>query len=671
MLDELLETEDVLKHGPVWNKDQHSEMSLQDLVQSGVIGLDDEISSSLPVSPRSQLPSSDSDTETSEICENCSGSRGSVTESFTCVDVQQKVDRSDILQDLQVLEEQILEERFKLEALRLSESEPLARSHVTTRSSCRERRMFLAHLEDERWVVEKMERSLRKERVKKRVVRCSIMKNSMKKDLWSSDTEEKLQHTDTSHLTKMNTSPSPQDEKQECTEVANKSQSSLSSPASPDSTSLSEIDQDVRSRHEESDTSDLSRFSSTDSPASVHPERSSNPLMDEISSCPAETQQTNPENGAFDPGGALVPAPKRVFYDAQTQKHSESISESINLTQTPGEITRCLRGLHMQNNNNNTLVQSYRHDGHSETQENISTVIANTAEPQHEESVKAEWEETGQMSGRERNERGVYDGGGSTRAVFGSLLDQPQLITSNRPLDYKTPIVLDTGSGLMKAGFADQDLPTIVFPTVIGHPKYEEVMSGGVDRDVYVGHDARHMRGVLTLKHPIRNGIVRNWDEMEMIWHHAFQQLSVDPRDHPVMLTEAAMNPLENRQRMIELMFETFNVPLTFVAMQAVLALYASGRTTGVVLDSGDGVSHSVPVFDGYCLPHAVQRFSLAGADVTLQLQKLLLEQGVCMQTSAELEIVREMKEKCCCVALDYESEIRKRGHQRSCSSQS
>ncbi|MEQ2273833.1 hypothetical protein XENORESO_009651 [Xenotaenia resolanae] len=134
--------------------------------------------------------------------------------------------------------------------------------------------------------------------------------------------------------------------------------------------------------------------------------------------------------------------------------------------------------------------------------------------------------------------------------------------------------------------------------------------------------------------------------------------MSVDPQDHPVLLTEAAMNPLENRQRMVEIMFEHFGVPFAYVATQAVLALYAAGRTTGVVFDSGEGVSHSVPVFEGYTLPHAVQRFPLAGLDVTLQLKKLLQEQGVCMRTTAEDEIVREMKEKCCCVALNYEAEL-------------
>ncbi|XP_041951224.1 uncharacterized protein LOC121711587 isoform X4 [Alosa sapidissima] len=223
---------------------------------------------------------------------------------------------------------------------------------------------------------------------------------------------------------------------------------------------------------------------------------------------------------------------------------------------------------------------------------------------------------------------------------------------------FKTPIVLDTGSGLMKAGFADQSLPTTIFPTVIGVPKYEEVMNGHFERETYIGHDAQHMRGVLALRYPMKNGIIRNWDDMEMIWSHTFQQLGVEPEDHPVMLTEAPLNPKENRQRMVELMFEAFGVPLSYVAMQAVLALYAAGRTTGVVLDSGDGVSHSVPVFEGYCLPHAVQRFTLAGMDVTLHLKKLLQEQGVSMCTSAEQEIVRDMKERHCCVSLNYSAEL-------------
>ncbi|KAK1170178.1 hypothetical protein AOXY_G6968 [Acipenser oxyrinchus oxyrinchus] len=226
--------------------------------------------------------------------------------------------------------------------------------------------------------------------------------------------------------------------------------------------------------------------------------------------------------------------------------------------------------------------------------------------------------------------------------------------------DYRSPIVLDTGSSLMKAGFADQDLPTTIFPTVIGWPKYKEVMNGRFEREAYIGHDAQHMRGVLSLKYPMQHGIIQNWDEIEKIWHHTFHhQLCVDPEEHPVLLTEAVLNPQENRRRMVEIMFETFHVPLTYVALQAVLALLATGRSTGVVFDSGDGLGHSVPVYEGYGLPHAIQRFHLAGQDITQQLKKLLQERGFSFRTSAELEIVREVKEKCCYVAQDYETELR------------
>jgi len=213
------------------------------------------------------------------------------------------------------------------------------------------------------------------------------------------------------------------------------------------------------------------------------------------------------------------------------------------------------------------------------------------------------------------------------------------------------PIVIDNGTGVIKAGFAGTEQPKLVFPAYVGRPKHLRVMAGAAEGDIFVGHKAEDLRGILKLNYPSRTGVINDWRDMTHIWNYTYADLGVKKEEHPVLLTEAPLNPKGNRGKAAEIFFETFGVPALYISMQAVLSLYASGRTTGVVLDSGDGVTHAVPIYEGFAMRHAITRVDLAGRDVTQHLQLLLRKECLHLRTSAEFEIVRTIKEQSCYVA--------------------
>jgi len=221
-------------------------------------------------------------------------------------------------------------------------------------------------------------------------------------------------------------------------------------------------------------------------------------------------------------------------------------------------------------------------------------------------------------------------------------------------------LVLDFGSQSAKAGFAGDDAPRAVFPSMIGRPKYRATMVGMGNRDRYVGDEAQAFRGMLELKYPTWRGNIENWDDLEILYHHTFyNELRITPTGWRALISDRPTTSKAQREKLCQMVFETFSLAGAYIAIDGILDLYASGRTTGISLDSGDGMTCAVPVWEGYTKRSLfVCQFS-GGYDVTRNLTRILRETGHHFTSSAEMEIVRDMKEKHAYVAEDYQSELR------------
>ncbi|TMS04350.1 Actin-related protein 2-A [Larimichthys crocea] len=222
-------------------------------------------------------------------------------------------------------------------------------------------------------------------------------------------------------------------------------------------------------------------------------------------------------------------------------------------------------------------------------------------------------------------------------------------------------VVCDNGTGFVKCGYAGSNFPEHIFPALVGRPIIRSTAKvGNIEiKDLMVGDEASELRSMLEVNYPMENGIVRNWDDMKHLWDYTFgpEKLNIDSRNCKILLTEPPMNPTKNREKIIEVMFETYQFSGVYIAIQAVLTLYAQGLLTGVVVDSGDGVTHICPVYEGFSLPHLTRRLDIAGRDITRYLIKLLLLRGYAFNHSADFETVRMMKEKLCYVGYNIEQE--------------
>lgn len=215
-------------------------------------------------------------------------------------------------------------------------------------------------------------------------------------------------------------------------------------------------------------------------------------------------------------------------------------------------------------------------------------------------------------------------------------------------------IIIDIGSHSIKSGFSPDPAPCSVFPSIVGYPRNAELKDYLSLRESYVGDEAQCKRGVLSFKYPVEDGCVTNWEDMEQIFDYIFnEELRVDTTNHPIFSPEHLLNPKLNRRILTEIMFEKYNIPAIYFYDKPTLCLFMNGITTGTVFHSGDAMTYSLPIYEGYPLREDFHCMHLGGRDVTDYMMKLLTDRGYCFSTDADRELVRDMKEKFSFVPLD------------------
>ena len=223
-------------------------------------------------------------------------------------------------------------------------------------------------------------------------------------------------------------------------------------------------------------------------------------------------------------------------------------------------------------------------------------------------------------------------------------------------------VVFDNGSGYLKAGLSDEEIPSITMPALIGRPmlRFKEKLDDIELKEIMIGDEVIPVRPLLELTYPMKEGIIVNEEDMGILWDYCIRQkLNVkgDLNDRKILLTEAPFNPTENKLRMAKIVFEKLGFGYFNIETQAKLTLYCEGKQTGIILDSGDGVTHCIPIFEDFILPQNIKRSDIAGRHITDYLIKLLQMKGYAFNSSADFELVREIKEKYCFVSCDIASD--------------
>ena len=220
----------------------------------------------------------------------------------------------------------------------------------------------------------------------------------------------------------------------------------------------------------------------------------------------------------------------------------------------------------------------------------------------------------------------------------------------------KLPIIVDLGSGEVKAGFSGEEKPKIIFKNYFGEPKYKKVLrtfdkENQELNDQYIGDDCDKYMGLIKLRFPVKHGVFENEQDILSVFNHLYSKLGINSqeiKEHPLLLTEPLLNPYINREKIAYSLFDNLGVPALFFASQPILSLFSTSSTSGTVLESGEGVTQSCVVYEGYSIPSSYERYNYGGADVTEYLKNLLKKRGYHFYNSTEFRLVNEIKENSC-----------------------
>ena len=220
----------------------------------------------------------------------------------------------------------------------------------------------------------------------------------------------------------------------------------------------------------------------------------------------------------------------------------------------------------------------------------------------------------------------------------------------------KLPIVIDIGSYEVKAGFSGEEKPKVIFKNYFGEPKYKRVLrtfdkENKDSNEQYIGEDCDKFFGLMKLTYPVNHGVFEKEQDILTIINHVFTKLGINSqeiKEHPILVTEPILNPYSNREKIAHTLLDNLGVPAIFFASQPILSLFSTSATSGTVLESGEGVTQSCVVYEGYSIPCSYERYNYGGKDITLYLKNLLKERGYHLYNSTEIKLFNDIKENLC-----------------------